>query len=305
MSLPAAVTEETRAIRPCHKFEGHTGAVTDVIHVSGGHRMITGSWDGSLRIWDLQSGKQIGNEWWDGEGVVYVIGLSPDGKKVASGSGDGAVRLWDVDTGKVIAKWVGHTRNAYCVCWSRDGGRVVSGALGDGTARVWDVESGKTVLAIETGLKSVWAVNYSPDTTMIATGGHMNEYLKIWDAKTGKLVGKNERVRVANTFLHKASVSDCDIRSMVVGLTHNNLRRNHQRVQTCFVQACDLPPFTNEIDSRRSFWSLGIICSLCTITWYEPFSERTNTSQSNFYRRAPWSFLSSASHPWLEGDEGL
>jgi WD40 repeat protein len=186
MSLPAAVTEETRAIRPCHKFEGHTKAVTDVIHVSGGHRMMTSSWDGSLRVWDLQSGKQVGNDWRDGGGAVYAIGLSPDGKKVASGSRDGAVRLWDVDTGKVIAKWVGHTGIALSVCWSRDGGRVVSGAELDGTARVWDVESGKTVLAIETGLYTVYAVVYSPDTTMIATGGYSEEeYLKIWDAKTG------------------------------------------------------------------------------------------------------------------------
>jgi WD40 repeat protein len=187
MSLPAAVTEETRAIRPCHKFEGHTETVADVIHVPGGHRIMTGSRDGSLRVWDLQSGKQIGNDWRDGENEVYVIGLSPDGKKVASGSDDGAVRLWDVETGKVIAKW--HTGIAYCVCWSRDGGRVVSGAVGDGTVRVWDVENGKTVLAIQTGLNHVWAVINSPDTTMIATGGHgWEEHLKIWDAKTGKLV---------------------------------------------------------------------------------------------------------------------
>jgi len=143
MSLPAAVTEETRAIRPCHKFEGHTSVVAGVTHVPGGHGMITGSWDGSLRVWDLQSGKQIGNDWRDGGGTVYAIGLSLDGKKVASGCDGGAVRLWDVDTGKVIAKWVGHTTTVYCVCWSRDGGRVVSGALDDGTARVWDVESGK------------------------------------------------------------------------------------------------------------------------------------------------------------------
>jgi WD40 repeat protein len=185
MSLPVAVMEDTRAIRPCHKFVGHTNTVMSVIHVSGGHRMMTCSWDGSLRVWDLQSGKQIGNDWRDGGGV-YVIGLSPDRKKVASGSRDGAVRLWDLDTGKVIAKWVGHTGTVCCVCWS---GRVVSGALRDGTARVWDVESGKTVLAIETGFSGVAAVIYSPDTTMIATGGESKEeFLKIWDAKTGKFV---------------------------------------------------------------------------------------------------------------------
>jgi WD40 repeat protein len=189
MSLPVAVTQETAAIRPCRKFEGHSELVRGVIHLPGGQRIMTCSGDSSLRVWELQSGKQIGNDWRDGESAVNSIALSPDGKKVASGSNAGAVKLWDVDTGKVLAKWTGHESWMSSACWNRDGGRIVSGFL-DGTARVWDVESGKTVLAIETGLTQVYAVVYSPDTTMIATGGGNSEeeYLKIWDAKTGKLV---------------------------------------------------------------------------------------------------------------------
>jgi WD40 repeat protein len=190
MSLPAAMTQETREIRPCRKFEGHTNQINGVIHMPGGHRIMTCSWDGSLRVWDLQSGKQIGNDWRDGESAVNNIGLSPDGKKVVSGSNDGAVRWWDVDTGNVITKWTGHKSRISPVCWNRHDGLVASGSYDDGTARVWNVESGKTVLAIETGLSvGVWTVIYSPDTTMIATGGHgQEEYLKIWDVKTGKLV---------------------------------------------------------------------------------------------------------------------
>src|ERR1700709_925030 len=170
MPLPAAVTQVTRVIRPCGKFEGHTQLVRDAIHLPGGQRMMTCSNDGSLRVWDLQSEQQMGNDWRDGERAVYAIALSPDGKKIVSGGSDGMVRLWDVDTGKVIAKWTGHTSYVESLCWSQDGGRVVSGSEEE-TARVWDVESGKTVLAIETGINYVMAVIYSPDTTMIATGG--------------------------------------------------------------------------------------------------------------------------------------
>jgi WD40 repeat protein len=148
----------------------------------------------------LQSGKQIGNDWRDGESTfTATIALSPDGKKVASGSDDGVVRLWDIDTGKVIATWTGHTKYIVSVCWNQDGGQVITTSHGDETTRVWDVESGKTVLAIDTGFSRVGSVIYSPDMTMIATGGYKKEeeeeeeeeaweYLKIWDAKTGKLV---------------------------------------------------------------------------------------------------------------------
>jgi WD40 repeat protein len=191
MSELAAVMHETQAIRPCREFKGHTELVSGVIHLPGEQRIMTCSRDGSLRTWDLQSGKQIWNDWRDGISTVDTIALSPDGKKVASGSDDGAVRLWDVDTGKVTAKWTGHTDYIISVCWSQDSGQVVSGSYGDETTRVWDVESGKTILAIETGFSKVGSVIYSPDTTMIATGGfnwEVQEYLKIWDAKAGKLV---------------------------------------------------------------------------------------------------------------------
>lgn len=89
---------------PWQKFEGHTNPISDVVHLLDGQRIITCSIDGSLRVWDLESGEQIGDGWRDVENDVHTIALSPDGKNLASGSEDGAVRLWDVDTGKVTAK---------------------------------------------------------------------------------------------------------------------------------------------------------------------------------------------------------
>jgi WD40 repeat protein len=164
---------------------------------------MTSSWDGSLRVWNLKSGKQMGEDWRDGKSQVWSIALSPDGKKVVSGSDDGAVRLWDIDTCKVIAKWTGHTNIVVSVCWSRDGLRVLSGS-NDGTVRQWDVEgetrdvkSRETIFAsIKTGHEWVWAVVYSPDMSLIATAGwdlsgtgeSTESSIRIWDAKTGKLV---------------------------------------------------------------------------------------------------------------------
>jgi len=170
-------------------MRGHTNWVTGVAHLSDGRRIITCSDDGSLRLWDLESGVQIGNDWRDGgKEEVWSIALSPNGKSVASGSRDGKVRLWDVETKKVVAKWTGHADCVMSLCWSVDGQRVVSGS-DDGTIRVWDVESGDTVLGpIKTGHRIVFAVIYSPDTTKIVTCGYNENALKIWDAKTGNLL---------------------------------------------------------------------------------------------------------------------
>ena len=175
--MPAPLTANMKrmsATHPLQTMRGHTSWVTGVAHLADRRRTITCSHDSSLRLWNLQNGAQVGNDWRDdgNEGAVWSISLSPNGKTVASGSRDGKLRLWDVETEKVVAKWTGHPYAAcQSLCWSADGERLESGS-GDGTVRVWDVKSRKTVLGpIKTGHRYVHAVIYSPDTTKIATGG--------------------------------------------------------------------------------------------------------------------------------------
>jgi len=134
--LSSGETKET--YEPSQRMRGHTSVVTGVVHLPDGQRIVTCSEDGSLRLWSLESGSQIGND----------ISLSPNGKTIASGNGDGTVRIWNVETGKVIAIWTERTCSS--VCWSPNGERVVCG--GHRTARVWHVKSGKTV-PMEPGLQ--------------------------------------------------------------------------------------------------------------------------------------------------------
>jgi WD40 repeat protein len=129
--------------------------------------------DGSLRLCDLESGTQIGDDWQDKGtlGIVFSITLSPNGKTIASGSIDGIVRLWDVEKGKFIAQWTGHTLRVCSVRWSGDGERVAS-ASSDGMLRVRHPETGKTLLGpIKTRHSRVYGVSYSPTNSKIATGG--------------------------------------------------------------------------------------------------------------------------------------
>lgn len=170
-------------------MEGHTGTIYCILGLPDKRRIMSCSGDGSLRVWHLESGKQVGNAWKDEgsefEGVL-ALALSPDGKTVASGTQGGTVRLWNVDTGKVVKKWTEDTEIVQSVGWSPDGCRVVSGSYG-GAVRVLDVRSGETIFgSIETGQGNiVWAVSYSPDGKKIVTGA---DGLQVWDANTGKLL---------------------------------------------------------------------------------------------------------------------
>ncbi|KAG2051109.1 WD40 repeat-like protein [Suillus hirtellus] len=190
MSYPAPADQEAIAIIPHRKIETvrlrseeTTGddRVRHILHLPGGQRIIMVS--GSIQVWDLEQGTQVGEEWEDKDVRVRAIALAPGGKTVATGCEDGAVKLWDVDTGKVIKTCMGHTQEVKSVCWSPDGRRVVSRSFKE--IRVWDVESGETIVGpIDAGV-NVSAVCYSPDGKMITAGG-VN--LKIWDANSGKLL---------------------------------------------------------------------------------------------------------------------
>ncbi|KIK45760.1 hypothetical protein CY34DRAFT_495923 [Suillus luteus UH-Slu-Lm8-n1] len=184
-------THEMPAIMPRQTMRGHTEEVRCAVHLPSEKQIITCSWDGSLRLWDLENGTQIGEEWLNrqnGNDTVWSMALSPNGQIIVTGSGiNYDIRLWDVEKRNMIIRCTGHTNVVCALCWSADGERIASGSW-DGTARVWDVTSGMNILTIKTGHYQVWAVTYSPDSSKLATGGIDESAVKIWDAKTGELL---------------------------------------------------------------------------------------------------------------------
>jgi WD40 repeat protein len=61
-----------------------------------GKTLASGGWDGSARLWDVATGRQIGIPLTGHTNRVNSVAFSPDGKTLASGSDDDTVRLWNV-----------------------------------------------------------------------------------------------------------------------------------------------------------------------------------------------------------------
>ena len=79
-----------------------------------GKRIVTASEDKTARLWDAETGKQIGAPLVGHEDGVTSAAFSPDGKRIVTASADKTARLWDAETGKQIgAPLVGH--EARCV----------------------------------------------------------------------------------------------------------------------------------------------------------------------------------------------
>src|SRR5207247_9691666 len=68
--------------------------------------LLTGGEDKTMRLWDLEAGKEV-RRFEGHEGKVRAVAFSADGKQAASGCvlGDANLRVWDVETGKEVSKY--------------------------------------------------------------------------------------------------------------------------------------------------------------------------------------------------------
>jgi WD40 repeat protein len=114
--------------------------VTSVAFSPDGRRIVSGSWDKTVRIWDAETGAQVSAPLVGHSGSVTSVAFSPDGRRIVSGSYDETVRIWDAETGaQVSAPLVGHSDEVTSVAFSPDGRRIVSGS-DDTTVRVSDLD---------------------------------------------------------------------------------------------------------------------------------------------------------------------
>ena len=114
-----------------------------------GRRIVSGSRDKTLRLWDAANGAPVGAPLQGHGGAIFAVAFSPDGRHVVSGSSDNTLRLWDATSGASIGEPIkGHADVVTAVTYSPDGACLVSGSM-DKTLRLWDAASGVEIARFE------------------------------------------------------------------------------------------------------------------------------------------------------------
>ncbi|MGL5194133.1 MAG: CHAT domain-containing protein, partial [Chroococcales cyanobacterium] len=177
-----------------HTLTGHLSGVKSVA-VSPDSRMIaSGSFDQTIKLWDLQRG-ELKKTLKGHTGTVTSVQFSPDGILAsASFFPDGTIKLWEVDgeQNKVELKttlrgndWVALA--IWSIAFNRDGQYLASGHNVDSTIKVWDVQREKIIATLRGHVWAVNAVIFHPHDGSIISSS-LDGTIKIWDPEQEQLI---------------------------------------------------------------------------------------------------------------------
>lgn len=171
-------------------------------------RVVAVSYNGSVYLWDAQTGEMLfllvdpainrslsSGGFTSHQHIIYDLLFSHDGKYLFTGSIDTKVKQWDVSTGKLVRTFSGHKHRIKTLALSPDG-RILAIGSQDEKVKLWDTQSGRLIWTSPPHKSYVWRIFFSPDgerfITMTGSDGNIGSEIEIrmWETATGKLLGK-------------------------------------------------------------------------------------------------------------------
>jgi hypothetical protein len=185
ISVDAGPRRAIQPISPSVILSGHTDGIHALAFFPDGKRLASASHDGTVKLWDVQTGQCL-HTFAGHEQAVRAVTVSADGKLIASGSDDRTARVWDVASGAQVAQLEGHAGAVRGVAFLPDGSLLTAGR--DGTLRTWDVKT-EAPLWVSQHEDCALALGVSADGKRAAYGGCVGVSY-VWDLVQKKRLGQ-------------------------------------------------------------------------------------------------------------------
>lgn len=181
-------------------LKGHTDFVVGVNYSPDGRNIVTASRDGTAKIWDAQTGRELQTL----EGHLFElqdIAFSPDQKIVTAVGDNATLKQWDVQSKQPVSTLrpfgTGSSR-IYSLSYNQDGTRIATASIANSDqVQIWNPDNNQVLLSLNGHEGYVLDVSYSPDGKYIVSAG-ADGLAKVWDAVTGQeqitLRGHTDRV---------------------------------------------------------------------------------------------------------------
>jgi WD40 repeat protein/serine/threonine protein kinase len=209
----SSVRVGTRAAWQSRALEGHTDRVHTVSVSAEGRLALSGSWDGTVRLWEARTGRCL--RVYEGENGLGASCISGDGRLSLVRTSDGVVRLRETDTGRVLHQLDMPPGLGGSVGLGA-GDRLALVAGPDTTTHVWDLETGRIVRTLEGGIGGGpgWM---STDGRLTLTS--RQHTVQVWELESGRCV----RTLKCPSLVGAVSLS-ADSRFALIGSADHGLR---------------------------------------------------------------------------------
>jgi WD40 repeat protein len=216
------VCELERGTQISEEWEDKDGGVEAIALSPDGMTVATGSHDGMVKLWNVDTGKVI-KKWTGHQARVHSVCWSPDGGRVVSGCWDATFRVWDVQSEETIIGPIKARGDVHTVCYSPDGKmmaislytalKILDANTGELLKTIDDVSckclawtlDGKTLFAggwrirkldtatwttvLDGGENFVDTISISPNQRILASTSYCDKTAQLWNLETGQPIG--------------------------------------------------------------------------------------------------------------------
>jgi WD40 repeat protein len=183
--LSAAENQWSQKMSLSKTITGDSNFANPVAITPDGKTLASGGEDGTIRLWNLQTG-ELKNTFKGLTSAVYVLFFSPDGQALASGSADESIKLWNLQTGGLIHTLSERTKGISAMTITPDSQILVSGDR-VGTIEFWNITNGQRINSFTAHEILVTSLAMTPDGQTVVSSSQDNT-IKLWDVKTGQLI---------------------------------------------------------------------------------------------------------------------
>lgn len=169
-------------VKLVHTLRGHKSMIWRIAWAPDGRTLASPSEDGTIRLWDAETGKCL-RTFKGHNQPVECVAFDPNGRVLASGSEDNTINLWDLTDGKLLHRLEGHSGYVRTIAFDPTGHILASGSTDD-TVKLWETTKGKLIRSLK-HTDNVNSVVFDSAGRIIASGGD-DDTVTLWESASGK-----------------------------------------------------------------------------------------------------------------------